>query len=132
MACAGRFFLRGLESSRQLTTRKVDAMTRSSASHDALWLDQFNARTLAAVSIGGAVVSLWAFGVAESLWRPVLGFLGGSVAGFTTLYLIVRTTRRRPQLRQLYRAVLVYVLAPTLAAVVGGLVVAVLTSGWRP
>ena len=107
-------------------------MTRSSASHDAQWLDQLNARTLAAVSVAGALVSLWAFGVAESLWRPALGFLGGSVAGFMTLYLIVRTTRRRPQLLQLFRAVLVYVLAPTIAAVIGGLIVVVLTSGWRP
>ena len=107
-------------------------MTRSSRIRKGPWLDQVDARSLAAVSVAGTVLSLWAFGVAESLWRPALGILGGGVAGVTTLYLIVRITRRRPELLQVYRAGLVYVLAPTVAAILGGLIVAIVTSGWRP
>jgi hypothetical protein len=107
-------------------------MTRSSRSRKGPWLDQVDARSLAAVSVTAGLLSLWAFGVAEFLWRPALGVLGSTVAGVTISYLIVRTTRRRPELLQLYRAGLVWILAPTVAAVVGGLIVAIMTTGWRP
>ena len=107
-------------------------MTRSSRSLKRRSLSQFDSRTLAAVAIGGAVLTLWAFGVAESLWRPALGILGGTVAGVSSAYLVVRATRRRPQLVELYRAILIYLLAPTVAVVIGGLIVALVTHGWRP
>jgi type II secretory pathway component PulF len=46
--------------------------------------------------------------------------------------IMVGTTRRRPQLVQLYLALLTYLIAPTIAVVIGGLIVAIVTGAWRP
>jgi hypothetical protein len=66
------------------------------------------------------------------LWRPVLGALGGTAAMAVIVQIMVGTTRRRPQLVQLYLALLTYLIAPTIAVVIGGLIVAIVTGAWRP